>query len=115
VIAGNTYAYRIAATNAAGSSAFIGPVSVVFAAPAAPAALKAVAARAGTTDTVTLTWTSVTNLSYSVQRGNDVRFQAGASIVGSNIVGHAGTTRFTDTNAPVTGPVFYRVGVQRSP
>jgi len=59
---------------------------------------------------VTLTWTSVTNVSYSVQRGSDVRFQAGASIVGSNIVGQAGLTQFTDTNAPA--PAFYRAPPQ---
>jgi hypothetical protein len=30
----------------------------------------------------------------------------------SNIVGQAGSTTLTDTNAAGVGPVFYRVGVQ---
>jgi hypothetical protein len=58
----------------------------------------------------TLTWQSQTNVPYYLQRS------AGAgtpfTTIQSNIVGWAGTTSFTDTNAIGNGPFFYRVGVQ---
>jgi hypothetical protein len=59
---------------------------------------------------VTLSWSSVTNRSYFVQRATDLKVPASFSLLRSNITGLAGTTSYTDTNAP--SPAFYRVGVQ---
>jgi len=58
----------------------------------------------------TLTWQSITNATYFLQRSG----QSGApfSTIQSNIVGWAGATSYTDTNAVGSGPFFYRVGVQ---
>ena len=58
----------------------------------------------------TLTWQSESNIVYFLQRTP----QPGApfSTIQSNIVGWAGATSYTDTNAVGTGTFFYRVGVQ---
>lgn len=58
----------------------------------------------------TVTWQSATNVTYYLQRA--AQFGAPFSAIQSNIVGNAGTTSYTDTNAISNGPFFYRVGVQ---
>ncbi|HZR16966.1 MAG TPA: choice-of-anchor Q domain-containing protein, partial [Verrucomicrobiae bacterium] len=61
---------------------------------------------------VTVTWQSVTNTVYFLERATEFGTSRAFSNVGSNIVGHLNTTSFLDTNAPGYGPIWYRVGVQ---
>jgi hypothetical protein len=60
---------------------------------------------------ISLTWQSVTNRTYFIQRTTDLIGEP-FSILASNVLGQAGTTSFTDTNAVGAGPLFYRIGVQ---
>jgi hypothetical protein len=59
-----------------------------------------------------VTWQSVTNRTYFVERSTNLNAQSDFSTLQSNIAGQAGTTDYTDTNAIGAGPFFYRVGVQ---
>jgi hypothetical protein len=61
----------------------------------------------------TITWFSVSNRSYFVQRATNLGEPPAFSILQTNIAGLPDTTSFTDTNAPATGPAVYRVGVQQ--
>ncbi len=61
----------------------------------------------------TLTWSSVTSRSYSLERTTNVGAPPAFSVLRSNISGQPGSTTFTDTD-PVTGtPRFYRIRVER--
>jgi hypothetical protein len=60
---------------------------------------------------VTLTWLSVTNRAYFVERATNLTTPA-FTLLQTNIPGLPGTTSFTDTSPPVSGPAYYRVGVQ---
>jgi hypothetical protein len=62
---------------------------------------------------VIVSWQSVSNRTYSLERATNLGAQAPFSLLTSNIVGQPGTTSYTDTNAVVPGPFFYRVGVQQ--
>jgi hypothetical protein len=61
---------------------------------------------------MTLTWPSVATRTYFVQRATNRVNQPAFSLLQSGIPGLPGTTSFTDTNPPASGPAFYRVGVQ---
>jgi hypothetical protein len=63
-----------------------------------------------TTSGITVTWQSVSGVSYLVQRTTNL--PAPFSTVKSNIVGNAGTTSYTDTSATNGMMYFYRVGLQ---
>jgi hypothetical protein len=59
-----------------------------------------------------VSWQSVTNKTYTIERSTGLATNASFLPLASNLVGQAGTTTFTDTNAASAGPSFYRVGVQ---
>ena len=59
-----------------------------------------------------VTWQSVTNKTYCLERSTALATNASFLPLASNLVGQAGTTTFTDTNAAAAGLRFYRVGVQ---
>ena len=61
---------------------------------------------------VSLTWQSVPNRSYFLERSTGFGAGPDFSAISSNILGQTGTTSFTDTNATGPGPFFYRVGVK---
>ena len=60
----------------------------------------------------TVTWQSVTNRTYYLQRSVNLSLLSAFVNLQSNIVGQASSTSFTDTNAVGLGPCFYRVGIQ---
>jgi hypothetical protein len=61
---------------------------------------------------VIVTWQSVGNRTYFLERATNLAAAPPFTLLASNIVGQAGTTSFADTNAIGHGPIFYRVGVQ---
>jgi hypothetical protein len=59
---------------------------------------------------VTVSWQSVAAVNYFLARSGDLG--SPFTLLGTNILGQAGTTSYTDTNATGAGPFFYRVGVR---
>ncbi len=59
-----------------------------------------------------VTWQSVSDRTYFLERATSLGVAPAFSILTSNLVGQVGTTSYTDTNAIGPGPFFYRVGVQ---
>jgi hypothetical protein len=59
---------------------------------------------------VTVSWQSTAGVTYFLERSAEI--SAPFTLVGTNVVGQAGTTTFADTNASGAGPFFYRVGVR---
>jgi hypothetical protein len=64
------------------------------------------------TSSVTVSWQSVSNVNYFLQRSSNFGAQSNFLTLVTNITGLAGITSFTDTNVVGDGPFFYRVGVQ---
>ena len=60
---------------------------------------------------VTLTWTSVTNRTYTLEQATNLGGAPAFSVLRSNLPGLPGTTSWTDTNAPVSSPRFYQLRV----
>jgi hypothetical protein len=61
---------------------------------------------------LTITWQSVTNWTYYLQRSTNLMVQPPFITFASNILALSGITAYTDTTATNSGPYFYRVGVQ---
>jgi hypothetical protein len=58
---------------------------------------------------ITIEWSSVAGVPYQIERTPHPA--APFTLLRSNILGQAGTTRYTDTNISAGGPFFYRVAV----
>ena len=61
---------------------------------------------------VAVTWSSVANRTYALERATNLGAAPAFSVLQSNLPGLAGTTSWTDTNAPGSAPRFYRVRVE---
>ena len=62
---------------------------------------------------VTVSWTSVTNRTYALERAVDLGFSPAFTLVQSNLPGQVGTTAFTDPNPTGDAMRFYRVRVSQ--
>lgn len=60
---------------------------------------------------VTVSWQSVANRTYFVERATNLGAAPPFSVLTNNVAGQAGTTSYTDTDTIGPGPFFYRVGV----
>ena len=78
----------------------------------AASVLKMLASQPGLSSAA-VTWLSVTNRIYFLQRVDDRSVQPAFVTLATNIPGRLGSTTFTDTNTAGTGPFFYRVGVHQ--
>lgn len=60
---------------------------------------------------VTISWQSVTNIVYNLQRSTNLSAPSSFSTIQANIAGNAGTTTYLDTSATNDFPYFYRIAV----
>ena len=61
----------------------------------------------------TVTWSSVTNRSYALERATNLRAAPAFSLLQDNIAGWPGSTSWTDTDASGSALRFYRVRVEQ--
>ena len=61
---------------------------------------------------VAVSWQSVANVTYFVQRSTDLTAQPAFSTIQDNLAGQTGMTTYTDTSATNSDQYYYRVGVQ---
>ena len=83
--------------------------------PTNAASVLRVAPLTGSGSGVVVSWLSATNHIYSVERSTNVGAHPPFQVLATGLLGQAGMTTFTDTNAPASGPVFYRVSTNLSP
>lgn len=60
-----------------------------------------------------VSWQSVSNRTYFLQRSGDLKAQPPFSTIQSSITGRNGVKTLTDTNTAGNSPYFYRVGIQQ--
>jgi len=60
---------------------------------------------------ISLTWQSVSNRTYFLERGTNLGAHPVFTLLATNIPGQSGSTTYTDATATASGPYFYRVGV----
>jgi hypothetical protein len=61
---------------------------------------------------VIVSWESVSNRNYFLERGTNLGTLPLFSLLSSNITGQSGTTSYADTNAIGNNPFYYRVGIR---
>ena len=66
-----------------------------------------------TSTNVTVSWQSVSNVNYFLERSVSLATPPAFTLLATNIPGQPATTIYTDTNGIETGPCFYRVGVSQ--
>ncbi|MFL6151983.1 MAG: multicopper oxidase domain-containing protein, partial [Ornithinibacter sp.] len=99
VVVGTTYVYRVAASNAGGTSAWSNTVTVTSVVPpVAPVILTGTSVRTGTTQTDTITWATVpTATGYTIQRSQNPTFAGGVTTVNVGAVNSYSATGLTRT------------------
>jgi hypothetical protein len=81
--------------------------------PTDPSSLLKMTTVANDVSEMTVTWQSVSGVTYFLQRSTDLGAQPAFSTIQTDIAGQPDTTSYTDTDATSAGPYFYRVGVQQ--
>ena len=81
--------------------------------PTNPSSLLKMTALTNGVSGVTITWQSVSGVTYFLQRGTNLAAPSAFSTIQTGIAGQPGTTSYTDTEATGAGPYFFRVGVQQ--
>jgi hypothetical protein len=76
----------------------------------AASALRLISAKRSGTN-VLVTWHSVSDVSYLLERSKNLFASSGFTPLATNIPGQPGTTAYIDTDAANWTPLFYRMGV----